>query len=69
MAYEVTRDMPMHEVDIETPLEKMTARLIDGKKLVFVPILRAGTGLLDFTPDMIVSGINLGATRGDDSRK
>jgi uracil phosphoribosyltransferase len=47
MAYEVTRDMPMHEVEIETPLETMAARLIDGKKLVFVPILRAGTGLLD----------------------
>jgi uracil phosphoribosyltransferase len=47
MAYEVTRAMPMHEVEIETPLEKMTCRLIDGKKLVFVPILRAGTGLLD----------------------
>ena len=47
MAYEVTREMPMHDVEIETPLEKMSARLIDGKKLVFVPILRAGTGLLD----------------------
>jgi uracil phosphoribosyltransferase len=47
MAYEVTRDVPMNEVEIETPLEKMRSRLIDGKKLVFVPILRAGTGLLD----------------------
>ncbi|MEO7760697.1 MAG: uracil phosphoribosyltransferase [Casimicrobiaceae bacterium] len=47
MAYEVTREMPMHDVEIETPLETMTSRLIDGKKLVFVPILRAGTGLLD----------------------
>lgn len=47
MAYEVTRDTPMQEVVIETPLEPMRARLIDGKKLVFVPILRAGTGLLD----------------------
>jgi uracil phosphoribosyltransferase len=47
MAYEVTRDMPMNEVEIETPLEKMKSKLIDGKKLVFVPILRAGTGLLD----------------------
>jgi len=47
MAYEVTRDMPMIEVEIETPLEAMKSRLIDGKKLVFVPILRAGTGLLD----------------------
>jgi len=47
MAYEVTRDMPMNEVTIHTPLETMQSRLIDGKKLVFVPILRAGTGLLD----------------------
>lgn len=47
MAYEVTRDMPMQYVDIDTPLERMRAPLIDGKKLVFVPILRAGTGLLD----------------------
>ncbi len=47
MAYEVTRDMPTQEVEIETPLEKMKARVIDGKKLVLVSILRAGTGILD----------------------
>ena len=47
MAYEVTRDMPMQDVEIETPLERMTAKVIDGKKLVFVSILRAGTGILD----------------------
>lgn len=47
MAYEVTRDMPMSEVEIETPLETMTARVIDGKKLVFVSILRAGNGILE----------------------
>jgi uracil phosphoribosyltransferase len=47
MAYEVTRDMAMQDVEIETPLEKMTAKVIDGKKLVFVSILRAGTGILD----------------------
>jgi uracil phosphoribosyltransferase len=47
MAYEVTRDMPMQEQVIETPLEVMTARFIDGKKLVLVSILRAGTGILD----------------------
>ena len=46
MAYEVTRDMPMQDIDIETPLETMTARVIDGKKLVFVSILRAGNGIL-----------------------
>ena len=47
MAYEVTRDVPMQEIDIETPLESMKAKVIDGKKLVFVSILRAGTGILD----------------------
>ena len=47
MAYEVTRDMPTQDVEIETPLEKMTAKVIDGKKLVLVSILRAGTGILD----------------------
>ena len=47
MTYEVTRDMPMQDVEIETPLETMTAKVIDGKKLVFVSILRAGNGILD----------------------
>lgn len=47
MAYEVTRDMPLQDVEIETPLEVMQAKMIDGKKLVFVSILRAGTGILD----------------------
>ena len=47
MAYEVTSEMPMQEVEIETPLEKMTGKVIDGKKLVFVSILRAGNGFLD----------------------
>src|SRR5437773_612546 len=47
MAYEVTREMPTQECEIETPMERMTGHVIDGKKLVFVPILRAGTGLLD----------------------
>ncbi|NML45750.1 uracil phosphoribosyltransferase [Ramlibacter sp. G-1-2-2] len=47
MAYEVTRDVPMQEIDMETPLEKTRVKVIDGKKLVFVSILRAGTGILD----------------------
>jgi len=47
MAYEVTRDMPMQEVVVETPLETMMAKIIDGKKLVFVSILRAGNGILE----------------------
>jgi uracil phosphoribosyltransferase len=59
LAYEVTREMPMHEVEIATPLETMTARQIDGKKIVFVPILRAGTGLLDGMLD-VVPGARVG---------
>lgn len=47
MAYEVTRDMPTQLVEVQTPLETMQGPVIDGKKLVFVSILRAGTGILD----------------------
>ena len=47
LAYEITRDMPMHEIDIETPLETMKSRVIDGKKVVLASILRAGNGFLD----------------------
>lgn len=47
MAYEVTRDMPTQLIEIETPLARMTAPVIDGKKTVFVSVMRAGAGLLD----------------------
>ena len=47
MAYEVLRDLPMREVPIETPVAPMAGRLVDGKKIVFVAILRAGIGILD----------------------
>jgi uracil phosphoribosyltransferase len=47
MAYEVTRDLPMETVEIETPLERTFARRLKGKKLVVVPILRAGLGMVD----------------------
>jgi uracil phosphoribosyltransferase len=47
MAYEVTRDMPTQLITIETPLETMQAPVIDGKKTVFVVIMRAGDGFLD----------------------
>ncbi len=59
MAYELTRDMPMHDVEIETPMETTQAKLIDGKKLVLVSILRAGTGLLDGMLD-VVPGARVG---------
>lgn len=47
LAYELTRDMPMQDIDIETPLEPMKSRVIDGKKIVLASILRAGNGFLD----------------------
>jgi uracil phosphoribosyltransferase len=47
MAYEVTRKMPTQLVQIETPLATMQAPMIDGKKTVFVVVMRAGAGLLD----------------------
>jgi len=47
LCYEVTRDLPLETVEIETPLTGMTAPQIAGKKLVFAPILRAGVGFLD----------------------
>ena len=47
LAYEVTRDLPTHEVAAETPVASTTIRLLDGKKIVLVSILRAGNGLLD----------------------
>lgn len=47
MGYEVTRDLPLEDVEIETPLQKMTGKVISGKKLAIVPILRAGLGMVD----------------------
>ena len=47
LTYEVTKDLPVEEVEIETPLERMTVPRISGKKVAVVPILRAGIGMLD----------------------
>lgn len=47
MGYEILRDLPTAEVEIETPLEKMKSRMLSGKKLCIVPILRAGNGFVD----------------------
>src|ERR671917_840165 len=55
LAYEVTRDLPIETVDIETPLEAMEAPQIAGKKLVLAPILRAGVGFLDGMLDLVPS--------------
>ncbi len=55
LAYEVTRDLPLDAVAIETPLEATDAPLLSGKKLCFVPILRAGNGILDGMLDLVPS--------------
>ena len=47
MGYELTRDLPLNDVEIETPICKMTGHYIDGKKLAIVPVLRAGLGMVD----------------------
>ncbi len=53
LAYEVTRDLPLEHVAIETPLEAMQAPRISGKKLCLVSILRAGNGILDGMLDLV----------------
>ncbi len=52
---EVTKDLPLGSIDIDTPLEKLSAPYLEGKKLCFVSILRAGNGLLDGLLDLIPS--------------
>jgi uracil phosphoribosyltransferase len=55
LGYEVTRDLPLEMVDIETPLEPMRGPLLAGKKLCFVSILRAGSGILDGLLELVPS--------------
>ena len=55
LAYEVTRDLPLEDIEIETPLTKTKAPVLAGKKLCLVSILRAGNGLLEGILDLIPS--------------
>ena len=55
MGYEITRDFPIEYEDIETPLQKMNAPKLAGKKVVIVPILRAGLGMVDGLLSLIPS--------------
>jgi len=63
LCYEVTRDLPLELVDIDTPLTPMKAPVLAGKKLVFAPILRAGLalveGMLDLVPAARIAHIGL----------
>ncbi len=53
LCYEAMKDAKLHEVEIETPIKKMTAQMIDENNYVFVPIIRAGTGMIDGIVKMI----------------
>jgi len=55
LCYEVTRDLPLEDVDVETPVAKMRGKTIAGKKLVFAPILRAGAGMLEGMLELVPS--------------
>src|ERR1700744_1056152 len=55
MAYEVTRDLPLETIDIETPLEPLKTERLAGKKLCIVSILRAGNGILEGMLDLVPS--------------
>jgi uracil phosphoribosyltransferase len=63
LCYEVTRDLPLMDVEVETPLKRMTGRVIAGKKLVFAPVLRAGLtfaeGMLELVPAARMAHIGL----------
>ena len=70
-AYEATRDLPLTDVEIETPICKTTAKEIAGKKLAIVPILRAGLGMVDGVESLIpVARVgHLGMYRNEETRK
>ena len=53
MGYEITRDLPLTDLEIETPISKMTAHRVLGRKLAIVPILRAGLGMVDGLLDLV----------------
>src|SRR5438445_11555598 len=63
LCYEVTRDLPLADIEIETPLAHMKSPQIAGKKLVFAPVLRAGVtfaeGMLDLVPTARIARIGL----------
>jgi uracil phosphoribosyltransferase len=69
MAYEVTKDLPTVAVEIETPLERMTGRMVSDKKLTLVPILRAGLGMVDGVSQLLPTARvgHIGVSRDEDS--
>ncbi|MCH5173677.1 MAG: uracil phosphoribosyltransferase [Bacteroidales bacterium] len=71
MGYEVTRDLPLAELDIETPMSSMKACCVLGRKLAIVPILRAGLGMVDGLLDLVpVAKVgHIGLYRNEETHK
>ncbi len=71
MCYEATRDLPLKEIEIETPICKTTKNILAGKKLAFVPILRAGLGMVDGVLSLVPSARvgHIGLYRDPDTLK
>ena len=71
MGYEVTRDLPLRDYEIETPITKMTGKVISGKKLAVIPILRAGLGMVNGILELVpVAQVgHIGLYRDPDTHK
>lgn len=71
MGYEVTRDLPLRDYEIETPITKMTGKAISGKKLAVIPILRAGLGMVNGILELVpVAKVgHIGLYRDPDTHK
>lgn len=71
MAYEASRQMPLEDIEIETPLAKTTQKRLAGKKVVIVPILRAGLGMVDGMLDLIPAAKvgHMGVYRDEETKK
>lgn len=71
MCYEATRDLELEEVEVETPICKTTVKKLAGRKLAFVPILRAGCGMLDAMLNMVPAAKvgHIGLCRDEETHK
>ncbi len=71
MGYEITRDLPLEDKEIETPICKMVAKVVPGRKLAIVPILRAGLGMVDGLLELIpVAKVgHIGLYRNEETHK
>lgn len=71
ICYEATRDLPLKEIELETPLDLAKAKIISGRKLAFVPILRAGLGMIDAVTTLVPAAKigHLGMFRDAESHK